>query len=205
MYRNIIKRFFDVMGSFFLILILLPVFTILWVVIRFQMGTPVVFKQARPGRNEKIFNIMKFRSMSDKRDAFGKLLPDKDRITRVGKFIRKTSLDELPQLFNVLKGDMSFIGPRPLLEQYLPYYTEEEKLRHTVRPGITGLAQVNGRNCISWDDKLAYDVKYVKSITFIGDIRIAFLTIMKVFRCKDVKTVPTGIPLNVERAEKSNK
>ncbi len=205
MYRNIVKRALDMVGSFSLILILLPVFTILWVVIRFTMGTPVVFKQARPGRNEKIFNIMKFRSMSDKRDASGKLLPDKDRITCVGKFIRRTSLDELPQLFNVLRGDMSFIGPRPLLEQYIPYYTEEEKLRHTVRPGITGLAQVNGRNCISWDDKLAYDVEYVRSITFIGDIKILFLTIMKVLKCKDVKTVPTGIPLNVERAEKSNK
>lgn len=166
------------------------------------MGSPVIFKQDRPGKNEKIFQVMKFRSMSDKRDSNGNLLPDKDRITALGRFLRKTSLDEIPQFFNVLKGDMSFIGPRPLLVQYLPYYTEEEKLRHSVRPGITGLAQVNGRNCISWDDKLAFDVKYAKSVSFFGDIKIAFLTVMKVLSCSGVNTVPTGQSLNVERSQK---
>lgn len=205
MYARVFKRTIDIIGSLFLILMLSPVFIVLWIVIRFQMGTPVVFKQTRPGKDEKIFSIMKFRSMSDKRDASGQLLPDKDRITSIGRFIRKTSLDELPQLFNVLKGDMSFVGPRPLLMQYLPYYTEEEKLRHSVRPGITGLAQVNGRNFLSWDDKLALDVKYVKSLSLLLDLKILFLTALKVIKRKDIAVVPVGQFLNVERAEKQNK
>lgn len=205
MYKNFFKRIIDFTGSLILIVLLLPVYLLLWVLIRINMGSPVVFKQDRPGKDEKIFQVMKFRSMSDKRDAEGNLLPDKDRITRLGKFLRKTSLDEIPQFFNVLKGDMSFIGPRPLLVQYLPYYTEEEKLRHTVRPGITGLAQVNGRSCISWDDKLSFDVTYAKSITFIGDLKIVLMTIMKVLGCSDVKVVPTGQLLNVERAQRKVK
>ena len=189
MYRRFFKRFFDIAGSFSILLALSPVFLLVWVLVRVKMGSPAIFRQARPGRNEKIFYVMKFRSMTNATDACGNLLPDKDRITLLGKILRKTSLDELPQMVNVLKGDMSFIGPRPLLPRYLPYYTEEEKLRHSVRPGISGLAQVNGRNCISWDEKLAYDVQYAKNVTFLGDFKIGLLTVKKVLCGSDISTV----------------
>jgi undecaprenyl phosphate N,N'-diacetylbacillosamine 1-phosphate transferase len=144
------------------------------------MGKPVIFKQKRPGLNEKIFEIYKFRTMTNQKDKNGNLLPDEERLKGVGKIIRSLSLDELPQLFNVLKGDMSFIGPRPLLIEYLPLYNEKQKKRHTVLPGITGLAQVNGRNAISWEKKFEYDVEYVKSLSFLLDLKIIFLTIKKV-------------------------
>ncbi|MBR6388743.1 MAG: sugar transferase [Opitutales bacterium] len=189
MYRRFFKRFFDIAGSIFILLALSPVFLLVWVLVRVKMGSPAILRQARPGRNEKIFYVMKFRSMTNAADARGNLLPDKDRITPLGKFLRKTSLDELPQIINVLKGDMSFIGPRPLLPRYLPYYTAEEKLRHSIRPGISGLAQVNGRNCISWDEKLAYDVQYAKNVTFWGDFKIGLLTVKKVLCSSDVSTV----------------
>lgn len=148
-------------------------------------GKPFFF-QKRPGLNERIFEIIKFKTMNDKRDKDGKLLPDAKRLTKIGSFVRKTSLDEIPQLINVLKGDMSLIGPRPLLTKYLPYYTEREKLRHTVRPGITGLAQINGRNNISWDDKLEMDAQYVEKISFTNDLKILLKTIQNVISQKDI-------------------
>mgnify|MGYP003313915836 FL=1 len=151
----------------------------IWLTIA-NKGAGAIFYQERPGKDEKIFKVMKFKSMTDERDADGNLLPDKDRITAVGRFVRKTSIDELPQLINVLKGDMALIGPRPLLPEYLPYYTERERLRHTVRPGISGWAQVNGRNNCGWDKKLEYDVYYVEHLTFWMDVKVIFTTIMNV-------------------------
>lgn len=163
------------------------------------MGNPVIFRQRRPGKNEKPFYLLKFRSMADLRDEKGNLLSDEKRILPLGKFLRKTSLDELPQFWNVLKGDMSFIGPRPLLERYLPYYTQEEKMRHSVRPGISGLAQVKGRNCISWNDKLALDIEYVKNVNFINDLKIALLTIKGILFAKGVEVVSSENFLDEER------
>ncbi len=186
-----------------MIVALSPIYLLLYVLIRINMGSPTVFRQERPGLNEKIFTVMKFRSMNSKRGEDGKLLPDAQRITPLGKFLRKSSLDELPQLFNVLKGDMSFVGPRPLLPRYLPYYTEEEKLRHSVRPGITGLAQVNGRNAISWDRKLAYDVEYVKNISFLNDLKILLLTAKKVICRSDIQVINSEILLDIERSNNS--
>lgn len=187
MYSGFFKRFFDVLGALFLIVALSPVYLILAILIRLNMGSPVLFTQERPGRGEKIFRLYKFRSMNSKTNANGNLLPDAQRLTKLGNFLRKTSLDEIPQFFNVLKGDMSFIGPRPLLVRYLPYYTARERLRHTVRPGITGLAQINGRNTIKWSDKLSYDVKYSENVSLSLDAKIALKTIKKVFRGSDIK------------------
>ena len=152
LYANFFKRIIDFTGALFLVILLSPVYAICYILIKINMGSPVLFTQERPGKNERIFKIYKFRSMSSAKDENGNLLPDKDRITNLGIFLRKTSLDEIPQFFNVLKGDMSFIGPRPLLPRYLPFYTTREKSRHTVRPGITGLAQVNGRNNLTWNE-----------------------------------------------------
>ncbi len=202
LYSRFFKRALDFSMALAMIVALSPIYLLLYVLIRINMGSPTVFRQERPGFNEKIFTVMKFRSMNSKRGEDGKLLPDAQRITPLGKFLRKSSLDELPQLFNVLKGDMSFVGPRPLLPRYLPYYTEEEKLRHSVRPGITGLAQVNGRNAISWDRKLAYDVEYVKNISFLNDLKILLLTAKKVLFGNDINVVPTGDFLDVERKRK---
>lgn len=205
LYSKFFKRFFDFLVAAILIIILLPVYLILYVLIRINMGSPVIFRQERPGLNEKIFTVMKFRSMNSKCDSNGELLPDAQRLTSFGKFLRKSSLDEIPQLFNVLKGDMSFVGPRPLLPRYLPYYTEEEKLRHTVRPGITGLAQINGRNTISWDKKLAYDVEYAKNISLFTDLKIALLTVKKVLIPTELSVTPIGDFLDVERSSKKDK
>ncbi len=161
MYRRFFKRLLDILLSLCILVLLSPVYVILIVLVRIKLGSPVFFRQERPGLNGEIFTLYKFRTMTDARDKDGKLLPDKDRLTSFGKFLRSSSLDELPEFFNILKGDMSFIGPRPLLVSYLPYYTERESLRHTVRPGLTGLAQVSGRNFIDWDRRLAKDVEYV--------------------------------------------
>jgi len=181
MYKNHIKRLLDFLAAFFGLVLISPVFILVTIALFFaNQGKPFFF-QKRPGRNEKIFSIIKFKSMNDKKDANGNLLPDGDRLTKVGSFVRKTSLDEIPQLLNVLKGDMSLIGPRPLLIQYLPLYNETQKKRHNVRPGITGWAQVNGRNAISWQQKFEYDVWYVDNLSFLLDIKILFLTIKKVF------------------------
>jgi len=180
MYKNYCKRFFDFTVALFGCILLLPIFVAVTICLYFaNQGKPFFF-QVRPGKNERLFKIIKFKTMNDRRNANGDLLPDSERLTKVGSFVRKTSLDEIPQLINVLKGDMSLIGPRPLLPQYLPLYNETQKKRHDVRPGITGWAQVNGRNAISWKQKFEYDVFYVNNISFWIDMKIIFLTIKKV-------------------------
>ncbi|GIJ97707.1 sugar transferase [Capnocytophaga stomatis] len=186
MYKNYIKRLIDFFAALFGLVLLSPIFIVVMIGLFFaNQGKPFFF-QKRPGLNNRIFEIIKFKTMNDRKDQNGKLLPDADRLTKIGAFVRKTSLDEIPQLINVLKGDMSLIGPRPLLVKYLPYYTERERLRHTVRPGITGLAQVNGRNNVSWDDKLEMDVKYVEEISFVNDLKILLKTIENVVSQKDI-------------------
>ena len=186
MYKNYIKRLIDFLAALFGLIILFPIFVIVMIGLFFANNGKPFFFQKRPGLNERIFEIIKFKTMNDKRDKDGKLLPDAERLTKIGSFVRKTSLDEIPQLINVLKGDMSLIGPRPLLTKYLPYYTEREKLRHTIRPGITGLAQINGRNNISWDDKLEMDAQYVEKISFTNDLKILLKTIQNVISQKDI-------------------
>lgn len=176
-----IKRTFDFFVSLFAIIVLLPVIVAVAVLIRFKLGSPILFTQDRPGLNGTVFKMMKFRTMLDGKDKHGNLLPDNERMTKFGAFLRSTSLDELPGLFNVLKGDMSLVGPRPLLVQYLPLYSTEQARRHNVRPGITGWAQVNGRNAISWEVKFKLDVWYVDNQSFWLDIKILFLTVKKVF------------------------
>lgn len=182
MYRGFFKRFLDVLFSLISIIVLSPLMLITFVLVFIFLGRPVIFKQERPGKNEKIFRLYKFRTMTNAKDKGGKLLPDEKRLTKFGKFLRSTSIDELPELFNILKGDMSFVGPRPLLVEYLPYYTKKEHKRHEVRPGLTGLAQVSGRNLLTWNKRLATDVEYVEHITFFGDIKIIFRTVGAVFR-----------------------
>lgn len=181
-----IKRILDIISSLLAIIILSPLLAATAVLVKTKLGSPVLFKQERPGKDEKIFTLMKFRTMTDERDENGELLPDEVRLTKFGKFLRSTSIDELPELFNILKGDMSVIGPRPLLVQYLPYYTEEERHRHDVRPGLTGWAQVNGRNNVTWEEKFLWDVKYVDEFNLILDIKILFRTIFNVLKRNDV-------------------
>jgi undecaprenyl phosphate N,N'-diacetylbacillosamine 1-phosphate transferase len=182
-YRRVIKRPMDFILSLLAIIILtiIPVLPIVTILVRVKLGSPVLFKQKRPGLNEKVFMMYKFRTMTDERDESGELLPDSVRLTEFGRFLRSTSLDELPELFNILKGDMSIIGPRPLLVKYLPLYNEHQKRRHEVRPGLSGLAQVSGRNAISWEDKFNLDVNYVDNVSFMNDWKIIFSTIKKVF------------------------
>ncbi|EAI7260957.1 undecaprenyl phosphate N,N'-diacetylbacillosamine 1-phosphate transferase [Campylobacter lari] len=181
MYKNGLKRVFDFFLALILLIIFLPFMVLISIVLKIVQGS-VLFKQARPGLNEKIFYIYKFKTMSDEIDENGELLPDELRLKPFGKLVRSLSLDELPQLFNVLKGDMSFIGPRPLLVEYLPLYNQEQKKRHDVRPGITGWAQINGRNAISWEQKFKYDVEYVQNCSFLFDLKIFFMTIIKVLK-----------------------
>lgn len=185
-YEKYFKRPLDFVLSAGALIVLSPVMGITAILVKKKLGSPVLFTQDRPGKDEKVFKLCKFRTMTDERDENGELLPDADRLTDFGSFLRSTSLDELPELLNILKGDMALVGPRPLLVQYLPYYTEEEKHRHDVRPGLTGLAQVNGRNLVKWDQRLAYDVRYVNKITFIGDVKIILKTIVKVLKTEDV-------------------
>ena len=200
MYKNFFKRVIDFTIVLVALLIIWPVLLVITVWLHFaNKGAGAFFFQERPGKNEKIFKVIKFKSMTDERDADGNLLDDDLRLTKAGLFVRKTSLDELPQLLNVLKGDMSFIGPRPLLPRYLPYYTEKERIRHSVRPGITGLAQINGRNKVDWDSRLALDVQYVENMSFMNDAKILFNTIIKVIQKKDIEVVPTGMYLDEER------
>lgn len=186
MYRKYIKRLLDFILSLLALIILSPILLVIYILVRIKLGKPAIFKQKRPGKDEKIFTLYKFRTMTDEKDENGKLLPDEKRLTKFGNILRKTSLDELPELVNILKGDMSIIGPRPLAVRYLPYYNEKEKHRHDVRPGLTGLAQVNGRNALDWDTRFDYDVKYVKNITFLNDVRIILKTIQKVFKGSDI-------------------
>lgn len=180
-YERFIKRPQDFLLSLMAIIVFSPLFFIIVFLVRVKLGSPIIFKQKRPGLNEKIFLMYKFRTMTDEKDENGQLLSDSERLTKFGKFLRATSLDELPELCNILRGDMAFIGPRPLLVQYLPLYNEQQKRRHNVRPGLSGLAQVNGRNAIEWEDKFKLDVEYVDNISFVGDWKIIFLTIKKVF------------------------
>jgi undecaprenyl phosphate N,N'-diacetylbacillosamine 1-phosphate transferase len=180
-YKRYLKRPMDFILSLIAIIVLSPVLLIVAILIRVYLGSPVLFKQKRPGLNENIFMMYKFRTMTDERDENGKLLPDSVRLTKFGRFLRSTSLDELPELFNILKGDMSIIGPRPLLIQYLPLYNNRQKRRHEVRPGLSGLAQVSGRNAISWEDKFNLDVKYVDNVRLVSDWKIIYSTIKKVF------------------------
>lgn len=179
-YSVCVKRILDIVLSLFVIILFSWLYLILAVLVRVKLGSPIIFKQQRPGKDEKVFGMYKFRSMTDERDENGNLLPDEVRLTSFGKKLRATSLDELPEFFNILKGDMSFIGPRPLLVKYLPYYNEREKLRHSVRPGLTGYAQVHGRNAISWEKKFEYDVYYVEHLTFLMDIKVIIDTVKTV-------------------------
>lgn len=186
MYPKLIKPILDFVAALMALLLLSPVFLMVWVLLTLaNQGNPF-FIQPRPGKNGKVFNIIKFKTMNDRKDIYGNLLPDADRLTPVGAFVRKTSLDELPQLLNVIKGDMSFVGPRPLLVQYLPLYNEFQKKRHEVKPGITGWAQVNGRNAISWDKKFELDVWYVNNINFVTDIKIIYMTALKVLKSEGI-------------------
>ncbi|NSL52736.1 sugar transferase [Calidifontibacillus erzurumensis] len=185
-YRRFVKRPMDIVLSLLAIIVLSPVFLLVAMLVRVKLGSPVIFKQERPGLNEKIFTMYKFRTMTDERDENGKLLPNHLRLTKFGKILRSTSLDELPEFINVLKGDMSLVGPRPLLVEYLPLYNEEQSRRHHVRPGITGYAQVNGRNAISWEEKFNKDIYYVDHVNFLLDMKILFQTVIKVFKRENI-------------------
>ena len=188
MYKNYIKRFFDFTLSLLALMFLAPLMRIITMLVRIKFVIPVIFKQQRPGKNEKIFTLYKFRTMTDKKDENGNLLPDSERLTKFGKLLRSTSLDELPELVNIIKGDMAIVGPRPLLIKDMLFMTEEQRKRHTVRQGLTGLAQINGRNNITWKEKLNYDLKYIDNITFIEDIKIILKTVVKVFNKEDITT-----------------
>lgn len=188
MYKNLIKPILDFILAFLLIIIFSPIILIVALLIKLKLGSPILFTQERPGLNGKIFRIYKFRTMSDERDSKGDLLSDELRLKSFGKLIRKSSLDELPQLFNVLKGEMSFVGPRPLLVEYLKLYNQEQAKRHNVKPGITGWAQVNGRNAISWEEKFKLDVYYVEHISFMLDCKILYMTFFKVLKRKDINS-----------------
>ena len=188
MYEKYIKRLLDIILAIISIVILSPIFLILIVCVYIKLGSPVIFKHKRPGKDEKIFSLYKFRTMTDERDEDGRLLPDEERLNSFGKKLRSTSLDEIPELLNIIKGDMSFVGPRPLLVQYLPLYNEKQKHRHDVRPGFTGLAQVNGRNSISWEEKFEWDIRYVENITFLNDCKIILKTIKIVFKREGISS-----------------
>lgn len=190
---DLFKRVFDVIGALLLLVVLSPILFVVTIWLYFaNKGAGAFFRQKRPGKDEKIFNLYKFKSMTDERDDNDELLPDAERLTRVGRFVRKTSIDELPQLWNVLKGDMSFIGPRPLLVQYLPLYDNRQRRRHDVRPGITGWAQVNGRNAISWQQKFEYDVWYVENISLTLDFKIVVMTIVKIFKREGINSASSA-------------
>lgn len=201
MYQKYIKRLLDIILSLIAIIITLPIFLITGILVLIFLGKPVIFRQKRPGKKEKIFTMYKFRTMTNKKDKDGNLLPDELRLTKLGKFLRKTSLDEIPEFINILKGDMSFVGPRPLLVEYLPYYTEEEHHRHDVRPGLTGLAQISGRNLLNWDDKFRKDLEYVKNVTFIKDFKIVLKTFYTVIKREGInnQNSATMISLDSER------
>ena len=182
MYAKYIKRILDLILSLMALILLMPLMLIIGILVAINLGNPIIFKQKRPGKDEKIFTLYKFRTMTDEKDEKGKLLPESQRLTKFGKFLRSTSLDELPELINILKGDMSIVGPRPLLVEYLELYNEEQKHRHDVRPGLTGLAQTSGRNAITWEEKFEKDIEYVHNISFIGDVKIIIKTAIKVFK-----------------------
>lgn len=182
MYRKYIKRILDFTLSLIALIVLSPILLITAILVKIKLGSPIIFKQQRPGKNEKIFTLYKFRTMTDKKDEEGNLLPDEQRLTKFGKILRSTSIDELPELINILKGDMAIVGPRPLLVEYLSLYNDEQKHRHDVRPGLTGLAQVSGRNSISWEEKFDEDLKYINKVNLVSDFKIILKTIVKVFK-----------------------
>jgi len=188
MYKNCFKRLFDLTLSLFALLILSPFLCFIGILVKKKLGSPIFFRQQRPGKHEVIFNVLKFRTMTDEKDNRGNLLPDEVRLTTFGKCLRSASIDELPELINILKGDMSIVGPRPLLVKYLPLYNQEQRRRHEVRPGLTGLAQVNGRNAITWEQKFEYDVAYTENITFMEDCKIIFKTVLKVLQKKGISS-----------------
>lgn len=188
------KRILDILLSGIALIVLSPIILIVGFLVRIKLGSPIIFKQERPGKSEKIFSMYKFRTMTDERDHNGEYLPDEIRLTKFGKILRATSLDELPELWNILKGDMSIVGPRPLLVEYLPLYSEKQRKRHNVRPGLTGLAQVNGRNAISWEEKFDLDVYYIDKISFFNDLIIIIQTCKKVIKKENINTINNNIP-----------
>ena len=202
MYAKYIKRPLDFTLSLISIILLSPLLLIVAILVRIKLGKPVIFKQQRPGKNEKIFTLYKFRTMTDKKDENGNLLPDEQRLTKFGKALRSTSLDELPELWNILKGDMAIVGPRPLLVEYLPLYNEKQKHRHDVRPGLTGLAQISGRNAITWEEKFKEDIEYVNNITFIQDAKIILKTFVKVFKKEGINQEGNATMRKFEGAKK---
>ena len=192
MYKHFFKRLIDFILSLIALIVLSPILLIVALLVRTKLGSPVIFKQERPGLNEKIFTLYKFRTMTDAKDEQGNLLPDEIRLTKFGKLLRSTSLDELPELFNILKGDMAIVGPRPLMTRYLPYYTEEERARHSLRPGMTGYVQVKGRNSLTWDEKFKYDLYYVNHVTFLVDIKVILDTIKIVIKHEGISLGDLG-------------
>ena len=198
MYKNYYKRILDFILSLLILVIISPIIILIMILLFVVTKENPFFLQSRPGLNEKIFRIMKFKTMNEKKDEKGQLLPDALRLTKIGTLIRKTSLDELPQLLNVLKGDMSLIGPRPLLLRYLPHYTDKERLRHTVRPGISGWAQINGRNTVNWNKRLAYDIKYVNNVSFNFDLKIMYKTFLKIIVSENIVVSPESIMKNLD-------
>lgn len=206
MYAKYVKRILDFTLSLLALIVLSPIMLILYILVRIKLGNPVIFKQMRPGKDEKIFKLYKFRTMTDAKDEQGNLLPDEQRLTKFGKFLRSTSLDELPELINIIKGDMAIVGPRPLLVQYLEFYNEEQRHRHDVRPGLTGLAQVSGRNSLTWEEKFKQDIEYINHLTFINDVKIIFKTIGKVFKREGISQdgEATMERFDITQAQKQN-
>lgn len=198
-YRRFFKRPLDIILALGAIILLSPILLLVALLVRIYHGSPIIFKHNRPGMNERIFTMYKFRTMTDERDSNGELLADSVRLTNFGRFLRSTSLDELPELLNILKGDMSFIGPRPLVTEYLPYYTDEERTRHSVKPGLSGLAQINGRNIASWEQRFHYDIEYVNNITFLGDLKILVKTLWKVIKRADIGEPGVDDPLDLDQ------
>ena len=192
MYRKYLKRLFDFLLSLIAFIILIPIMLLISIIVCVKLGRPIIFQQKRTGKSERLFPLYKFRTMTDEKDKDGNLLPDDERITKFGKFLRSTSLDELPELINIIKGDMSIVGPRPLLIEYLPLYNKEQKKRHNVRPGLTGLAQVNGRNNLDWEERFKEDVYYVENLSLIMDIKIILKTIIKVIKREDISEEETA-------------
>lgn len=201
-YYRYIKRVLDIICALLAMIVFCWLYAVVAILVRVKLGSPVIFKQKRPGKDEKIFTLYKFRTMTDERDENGNLLPDEIRLTKFGRLLRSTSLDELPEAYNILKGDMSVIGSRPLAVQYLPYYTTEERHRHDVRPGLSGLAQVNGRNDLKWEERFAFDLKYVNHISFIVDIKLVLLTAKKTFRREGVTVRGTGKTIDFDAYRK---
>lgn len=197
-YSRYVKRPLDIVLALVALLVLSPIFLIVALLVRVNLGSPVIFKQNRPGKDEQIFTLYKFRTMTEERDEHGKLLPNSLRLTKFGQFLRTTSLDELPELFNILKGDMSIIGPRPLVVEYLPYYTDQERIRHSVRPGLSGLAQINGRNTIFWESRFSFDIEYVKTISFLNDLKIILKTIKQVIKRSDIGQSGVDAPIDFD-------